>query len=222
VADAPRAAAAIASAVCTVAGTAAVLVAVVAGPGPGLTGYVSEAGVAASPYAWAYRLGIFGLAAALLLLAAVLPAALRLAAVLLAASGACTVLSGAVSCTDGCPLPPFEQTTVADLVHGGASIAGVAGAVFAMLALAASRAAPRPLRRLSATAATVALPLSGAAGLALLAVGRGTVVALVERLLLADVALWMLTAAVATGWQHSRDRRSWPDGRARAAVRRVR
>lgn len=211
-AEALRAAAAIAAAVGTVAGASAVTIAVVAGPGPGFAGYVSEAGIGTSPYASTYRLGVFGLAAALLLLAAALPAALRLGAALLAASGACTVLSGAVTCSDGCPLPPFERATLADLAHGGASIAAVAGTVFAMLALTVSGGASRPLRRLSATAATVALPLSAAVGVAMLVVGRGSVVGLVERVLLADVALWMLASAVTIGWRFSPARRALPRG----------
>ncbi|MEV6816367.1 DUF998 domain-containing protein, partial [Micromonospora sp. NPDC051296] len=97
-----------------IAGTAAVTVAVVAGPGPGLTGYVSEAGVADSGYAWTYRIGVFALAAALLLVAAALPAVLRVAAALLTFGSLATLLSGAVTCSAGCPLPPFERATVAD------------------------------------------------------------------------------------------------------------
>ena len=63
---------------------------------------------------------------------------MRLAPALLAAGGVLTGLSGAVTCTAGCPLPPFEQPTVADLVHGGASVAATAAVVLAMVALAVS------------------------------------------------------------------------------------
>jgi hypothetical protein len=195
VADGWRRAAAITAGICVTAGAVAVAVAVITGPGPGLTGYVSEAGIASSGYASTYRFGVFGLAAGLLLLAAALPAALRLAAVLLAVGAGATALSGAVTCSNGCPLPPLERTTTADLVHGGASIAAVATCVFAILALAASRAAPRALRRVSAGAVAVALPLSAAVGLAMLTLGRGTVVGAVERVLLGVVALWLLAAA---------------------------
>lgn len=177
-------------------GVAAVTLAVVAGPGPGLTGYVSEAGVASSRYASTYRLGVFGLAAGLLLLAAALPTALRLASALLTAAAGATALSGAVTCSDGCPLPPFEPATSADLVHGGASVTAVAACVFAILAVAASGHAPRGLRRVSAGAAAVTLPLAAAVGLAMLALGRGTVVGVVERVLLAVVALWVITTAL--------------------------
>ncbi|MEK8107587.1 hypothetical protein NKG94_25390 [Micromonospora sp. M12] len=47
--------------------------AVVAGPGPGITGYVSEAGIADSGHAGTYRIGILALAGALLLIGAALP-----------------------------------------------------------------------------------------------------------------------------------------------------
>ncbi|MGW5670513.1 DUF998 domain-containing protein [Micromonospora sp. NPDC003776] len=194
-----RAAAASAAAGCVLAGSVAVTVAVVAGPGPGLTGYVSEAGVTDSGYAGAYRIGVFALAAALLLLAVALPPALRAAAVLLAAGGVGTVLSGAVACSAGCPLPPFEAATVADLVHGGASIAATAAVVFAMLVLLVSPAAARPLRRIAGVAAALALPLSAAVGVAMLAVGRGGLVGVLERLLLAVAAGWGLATAAALG-----------------------
>ncbi|MEH0825685.1 DUF998 domain-containing protein [Micromonospora sp. CPCC 205739] len=194
-----RVAAASAAAGCLLAGTVAVTVAVVAGPGPGLTGYVSEAGVTASRYAATYRIGVFALAAALLLLAAALPAPLRVAAALLGAGSVFTLLSGVVRCSAGCPLPPFEAATVADLVHGGSSIAAVAAVVFAMLALAWSRAAPPALRRVSALGGALAMPLAGAIALAMLVVGRGGLVGGLERVLLAVTVGWGLAAATVLG-----------------------
>ncbi|MGC5017840.1 DUF998 domain-containing protein [Micromonospora sp. DT47] len=201
-----RAAAASAAAGCVLAGTVAVTVAVVAGPGPGLTGYVSEAGIAGSGYAPAYRIGVFALAAALLLLATALPPALRAAAALLGTGSLFTLLSGAVTCSAGCPLPPFEAATVADLVHGGASIAAVAAVVFAMLALAFLPAAAPRLRLLARLGVAVALPLAGAVGLAMLVVGRGALVGMLERLLLALAAAWGLATATRlalAGRQHT-------------------
>jgi hypothetical protein len=200
-----------------------VTVAVVAGPSPGLTGYVSEAGIAGSSYAWAYRLGVFTLAAGLLLLAAALPRELRAATALLAAAAGATLLSGAVGCSAGCPLPPFESSTTADLVHGAASVAAVACAVLAMLALAApplpaplARAATRAgttarrtavalgrlpdpgpaLRPLARVAVATALPLSALVGMAMPLLGRGTVVGLLERLVLLVVVLWVVATSI--------------------------
>ncbi|MEU9506518.1 DUF998 domain-containing protein [Micromonospora sp. NPDC048170] len=193
---APRAAAASASTACVVAGAVMVTVAVVAGPGPGLTGYVSEAGVTDSAYAPAYRIGVFALAVGVLLLAAALPPVLRAAAALLGAGSVFALVSGAVACSAGCPLPPFERATTADLVHGGASILAVAAVVLAMLATTFTLAAPSALRRLAAVAVVVALPLAGATAVALVTVGRGSLIAVLERLLLLVAVLW--GAATAT------------------------
>jgi hypothetical protein len=194
-----RAAAAAAAAGCILAGASAVTVAVLAGPGPGFTGYVSEAGITGSDHAPTYRVGVYALAAGLLLLAAALPPALRVAAALLAAGGLGTALSGAVTCSTGCPLPPFERATVADLVHGGASIAATAAVVLAMVAVTLARDAGARLRRLSALAAAVALPLCAAVGLAMLLVGRGTLVGVLERVVLAIAVLWGVAAATTVG-----------------------
>ncbi|MGX7670710.1 DUF998 domain-containing protein [Plantactinospora sp. DSM 117369] len=163
-----RPALALAAAVCTLLGTAAVALAVYAGPAPELSSYVSEAGASDSATVWAYRIGLLATAAGQVLLGAALPAVLRLATGLLVASAVGTVVSAGVSCRAACPLPPFDRVTLADLVHGGASIAAVAGTVFAILAVAGTTGVARPLRRISVAAAAVALPLSAVAGLTLL------------------------------------------------------
>lgn len=194
-----RVAAASAAAGCTLAGAVAVTVAVVAGPGPGPTGYVSEAGVTDSRYAAAYRIGIFALAAALLLLAVALPAALRVAGALLTAGSVLTLLSGAVTCSAGCPLPPFETPTAADLVHGGASIAATASVVLAMLALLVSPAAAPAVRWIAALGAALALPLSAAIAVTMVTVGRGGLVGELERLLLTVAVGWGLATAGVLG-----------------------
>ncbi len=196
--------AAFAAVVCTLGGVAAVTTAVVAGPSPGLAGYVSEAGIASSDYAPTYRIGVFGLAAGLLLFAVALSAAVRTAAILLAASTACTVLSGAVTCSDGCPLPPFEAATVADLVHGGTSTAAVATCVLAMLVLSASAGVSRAVRRLAVGGCAISLPLSAAVGVAMLTLGRGTVVGVTERVLLGIAALWLAASALRVGYEQVR------------------
>lgn len=197
-----RAAAASAAAGCTLAGAGAVTTAVLAGPGPGFAGYVSEAGIAGSGHAPMYRIGVFALATGLLLLAVALPPQLRVAAALLGAGSASTALSGAVTCSAGCPLPPFERATVADLVHGGASIAATAAVVLAMVAVTICRAAGGRLRRISAVAAALALPLCAVIGLAMLLVGRSTLVGVLERVVLAIAVLWGLATAVTVGLAH--------------------
>nr|WP_246382716.1 DUF998 domain-containing protein [Micromonospora jinlongensis] len=179
------------------AGAVAVTVAVVAGPGPGLTGYVSEAGIAGSGHATTYRIGILALAAALLLVGAALPPGVWAAPALLATGAVFTAVSGAVTCSAGCPLPPFERATAADLVHGGTSIAATASVVLAMVTLAVSGPAGPVLRRLAGLAAAVSLPLCAAVGLAMLVLGRGAVVGVLERLVLAVAVLWGLATATA-------------------------
>ncbi|WP_433553139.1 DUF998 domain-containing protein [Micromonospora zamorensis] len=196
-ADVARRVAGSAAAGCALAGAVAVAVAVVAGPGPGLTGYVSEAGIAGSGHDTTYRIGILALAAALLLVGVALPPGVWAAPALLATGAVFTAVSGAVTCSAGCPLPPFERATAADLVHGGTSIAATASVVLAMVTLAVSGPAGPVLRRLAGLAAAVALPLCAAVGLAMLVVGRGAVVGVLERLVLAVAVLWGLSTATA-------------------------
>ncbi|MCG5439465.1 DUF998 domain-containing protein, partial [Micromonospora foliorum] len=187
-----------AAAGCALAGAVAVTLAVVTGPGPGFTGYVSEAGIAGSAHAATYRIGILALAGALLLIGVALPPGVGMAAPALLATGAVfTALSAAVTCSDGCPLPPFERTTTADLVHGGASIVATAAVVFAMITLAVSGPAGPTVRRLAGVAAALSLPICATVGLAMLVVGRGPVVGVLERLILALAVLWGLSTATA-------------------------
>ena len=107
------------------------------------------------------------------------------------------LVSGAVACSAGCPLPHYEQATTADLVHGGASIATVAAIVLAMVAIVLTPGAPTVLRRMASVAAGVALPLSAVTALALVTVGRGGLIAALERLLLLVCVLWGVATATA-------------------------
>jgi hypothetical protein len=63
-------------------------------------------------------------------------------------------------------------------------------------------------RRVSGTAGTVALPLSVAIGVAMLALGRGPVVGLLERLLLANVVGWAVALAVIIAAGHRQPTRA--------------
>ncbi|GIG96822.1 DUF998 domain-containing protein [Plantactinospora mayteni] len=213
-----RPAVALAAAACTLAGTVTVALAVLAGPAPELAAYVSEAGASDSPTVWAYRLGLLAAATGLVLLGAALPTALRLATGLLVAGAVATVVSAGVSCRAACPLPPFYQVTLADVVHGGASIAAVAGAVFAMLAVAGTPGVARPLRRISGAAAAVALPLSAVAGLTLLLLGRSVLMGAVERLLLLDLAAWGVATALTLGLSRAPAARVDRDGAGRGRL----
>jgi hypothetical protein len=178
-------------------GALTMLVTLVAAPGPWLAGYVSEAGVAGRPFAVAYRCGLILLAVGVGLLAAAfrrIPAAgalLGLAAVLAATSGA-------VPCSSGCPLPPFEPTTVTDVVHAAASIAGMVSLAAAMVAVVAARVLRPATRRLAACSAALTVPLGGYLGLTMLFVGRGGLSAPLERLLLVVAVSWLIGTAILT------------------------
>ena len=101
------------------------LVALIAAPGSWLVGYVSEAGTAIAPWATAYRWGLLGLSGGVGLLGLSLWPQSRLVATLLGGAALFAATSGAVPCTNQCPLPPYEPTTTSDIVHSGASIIGM-------------------------------------------------------------------------------------------------
>jgi hypothetical protein len=212
VADGRTRAAALTAAACVAGGATVVTFALLKSLETGPIGYVSEAGDPDGPYASAYRAGMYSLTAGLLLLAVAVRPAAPPAAALLAASAAATLLSGTVPCTDGCPLPPYEPTTPTDLVHAAASITAVATCVFAIVAVAASRGVAPGVRRLSVGAAAIALPLSVVVGVAILVAGKGPVVSIVERSLLATAVLWAFAAAVAIGFDGAGRRSAAPAG----------
>ena len=174
-------------------GAVAMLVALVALPGPWWQGYVSEAGTAGQPHAGTYRWGLLCLALGV----GVLGGALRdrLVRVFLLVAAVMAGTSGVVPCSAGCPLPPYETTTVASVVHTLASIVG-------LVVLAASMAATvhhRPrvaARRLAAGAVALTVPLGAALGLTMLLAGRGTLAAVLERLVLVVAVSWLVGTAV--------------------------
>jgi hypothetical protein len=109
-------------------------------------------------------------------------------------------MSGLVPCSNRCPLPPYEPATAADVVHGAASVLGVVVLFGAMAATWLTD--PRPAtRRLAAGAVVLTVPLGGAMGLTMLLAGRGTLGAVLERVLLAVAVTWVLGTALlaATG-----------------------
>jgi hypothetical protein len=127
------------------------LVALVAAPGPWTQGYVSEAGTAGQPSAGPYRWGLILLAAGVALLGVAVRRH-RPAALLLAGAAVLAGTSGAVPCSERCPLPPYEPTTPADVVHAGAAILGMMLLAGAMIAVARSDL-PRVARRMAAAIA---------------------------------------------------------------------
>jgi hypothetical protein len=179
------------------AGALIMLVALVAAPGSWLAGYVSEAGTTGRPFAGAYRCGLILLASGV----ACLAAAWRQVPAVAALLGVAAVLagtSGAVPCTSGCPLPPYQQTTVANVVHTLAGIAGMVTLAAAMLAVVLVAASRRAVRRLAIGAAALTVPMGIALGLTMLFVGRGTLGADLERVLLVIAVSWLIGTALLT------------------------
>lgn len=189
------------AAVAVAAGTLVFGRAVVASQGWWYDGFVSETGQPGAPYAGAYRLGILLMAVGLLLLGcAVFPLVLSpgwavpAAAGLLALASAFATTSSFISCSAGCPLPPYERPTFADFVHAGSSVAGMLACLGAMSALAAT-ATGSAVRQACRVWLVVAVPLVGLAAVTLLALGRGYTTGTSEKLLLAVIIGWALTVS---------------------------
>lgn len=176
----------------TAAGVALLAVSVVATRRLWFGGYVSEAGIPTEPTAALYQAGMVSVAVGLVLLALAVANTVPAAGWLLVVSGAFSGVSGAMPCSEGCPLPPYEATTMADLVHAGASVVAVAGVTLAIGAVAIAAAADPRWRRLSGIAFWVVGGLVAAAAAAMLGIGRGHVTGLLERVILVATTAWLL------------------------------
>ncbi|MBL7261092.1 DUF998 domain-containing protein [Paractinoplanes lichenicola] len=189
--------AAIGGAAVVTAGAVIMLVALVAPAGSWWDGYVSEAGTAGQPYAIPYRLGLVMLAAGVALVGQALRA-LKLASAALFVAAGLAAVSGLVACTDSCPLPPYEPTTLADVVHAAASVLGMvvlAGAM-ALVWLSGLRTA---VTRLAGVAVFLTVPLGAVLGLLMLFVGRSGFGALVERAVLFVAVCWLVGTGLLLG-----------------------
>ncbi|MBM2614467.1 DUF998 domain-containing protein [Actinoplanes sp. LDG1-06] len=187
----------IGGAAAVVTGAVVMLVALVAPDGSWWDGYVSEAGTAGQPYAIPYRFGLVLLAAGVALIGQALRE-LRLASTAMVVAAGLAATSGLVACTDRCPLPPYEPTTFADVVHAAASVLGMlvlAGAM-ALVWLSDLRTA---VTRLAGVAVAVTVPLGAVLGLLMLFVGRSDFGALVERAVLFVAVCWLTGTGLLMG-----------------------
>jgi hypothetical protein len=178
-------------------GALTMLTGLIAAPGPWTAGYVSEAGTTGMPLAVAYRWGLVLLAVGVALLGRVLGRYSRPVATLLGIAAVLAAASGVVPCTSGCPLPPYEPTTAADVAHTVASILGMVVLAGAMALVALSTPFGAVLRRLAATAVVVIVPLGAALGLNMLLAGRGPLSATSERAALVVAVSWLVGTSVA-------------------------
>ena len=174
-------------------GAVLMLAAVVAMPGPWTTGYVSEAGSTGEPLYLAYRAGLVLLAVGVALIGTELGPVAR-ALLLVAAVMAGT--SGVVPCSAGCPLPPFEPTTPANVVHTLASIVGMVLLALSMAAVAVLPGSDPVTRRLSAAAFVVMVPPGLWLAWIMLFVGRGQLGANLERFMLVVAVTWLVGVGV--------------------------
>ncbi|WP_250005422.1 DUF998 domain-containing protein [Actinoplanes sp. M2I2] len=202
-----------AAALAVTAGAVVMLIALVAPAGSWWDGYVSEAGTAGQPYAIPYRSGLVVLAAGVGLLGWALRD-LRLVGGCLLVSSLLAATSGLVACSDTCPLPPYEPSTAADIVHALASVAGMIVLAGAMAAVWFAR--PRPaMTRLAAVGVVLIVPLGAALGLTMLFVGRSDFGAVVERLVLVVAVSWLVGTGLTAGVLPP-DPRTMPDRRTSA------
>jgi uncharacterized protein DUF998 len=189
--------AAAAGALAVTGGAVAMLVALVALPGPWWQGYVSEAGTSGQPHAVAYRWGLLCLALGVGLLGGALRPTARLVPACLLAAAVMAGTSGVVPCSAGCPLPPYETTTIASVVHTAASITGLV-VLAAAMATTALTGPGSTTRRLAAGAVALTVPLGAALGLTMLLAGRGTLGAVLERLVLVVAVSWLVGTGLLT------------------------
>lgn len=161
-------------------------------PGFRTADYISELGVGAG--SGAYRAGVLAAALGVALYAAAVRRVV-LAAGLLVGSALLFVGSAAVTCTPGCPLPPYQDTTAQDVLHAGASIGALGLAGLSMLVLAA-RHPDTLVAAIDGFAGIVVLASMGVTGIALLLNSQGTVNGVLERLVVGGALSWLLVSGV--------------------------
>lgn len=129
--------------------------------------------------------------------------ALGNAAALLAGAAPFFVASGAIRCSPGCPLPPYDAaTTVADIVHAGVSALGFACAVGAMYVLARGHSS-RAVRLVSAVAAGVVGGAVALTGIAMMIQSHGVLNGIAERTATVAALIWLAVVGFRLGLRPS-------------------
>jgi hypothetical protein len=155
--------------------------------------YVSESGVPGALRAGLYSASMVLLAISLALLAGPAARACRLIGASLALAAPLAALSGAVHCSPGCPLPPYETPTPRDLIHAAAAIGAL---LLCALAILLYCLLPPPWRGTGRLGVAIAYPplLLSAAGI--LFAGRSLFTGVMERAALIGVSAWVIVTAL--------------------------
>ncbi|MET7395247.1 DUF998 domain-containing protein [Dactylosporangium sp. NPDC005572] len=168
--------------------------------------YVSESGVTGAPHAGLYRAGMILLAASIALLsvpawwtarATGLPVVGQwgvLGGLALATAAPLAGVAGVVTCSPGCPLPPYETPTVRDLIHAGGAI-GALLLIALVILVYALQPDPGPLRRAGRLAVLLAYPPLILSAIGIVFAGRGLFTGLMERAALVAVSAWLVATA---------------------------
>jgi hypothetical protein len=182
---------AVLAALAAAAAGACLLLAATRTPGYGPADYLSELGATPAPAAALYRLAVLGAALGAALMAGV-TRWFRLVSGLLGVSALLFVGSASVTCTAGCPLPPYNPATTArDVFHAAISAGALGFAGLAMLALAVATADPL-VGVASRIAGWLMVVLMAATGTALLVQAEGAANGLLERAVVAVALGWLL------------------------------
>lgn len=165
---------------------------------PGLDGYLSQLGASAQPGAGAYRLAVLCIAGAAALVGLAwrlqLPG-LGVAGMLWVCSGL-FVISAAVPCAAGCPIPLHDGIgTLPNFVHFAVSGGAFAAAIAAMV-LAGRAPSDRLLGQVSTAAARAASVAFGALAVLMLVLGHGIAGGLAERMLATICLGWLVAGAL--------------------------
>ncbi|MFI5913546.1 DUF998 domain-containing protein [Dactylosporangium sp. NPDC051541] len=151
--------------------------------------YVSESGVPGAPHATLYQVSMVLLALSLGLLAVASRPVCGLIALSLALAAPLAALSGAVHCSPGCPLPPYESPTAQDLVHAAAAIGALLLIALAILLYWFQ------VRWIGWLGVAIAWPPLILSAFGILFAGRSLFTGVMERAALIGVSAWVVVTA---------------------------
>jgi len=172
--------------------------------------FVSESATRVAPGAVQFRAGLWAVTVGILLLSFAVRRSDALAAMVLAFLAApAAFTSGLITCTPGCPLPPYSATTNGNLLHAGASIVSLA-ALGLTIMLISFRQPTTVLGQVARLAQPYAVLLLSATAVALVVLGHQPLTGVLERASLAVVFGWLLVTSIAIERDTAREATRWP------------